>query len=92
VQAGPFPDALNPASGTFYYHPEWINGPCEPSITVSRLWLMPCRDRIGITLQELGGFVWFQITLAIVSLRIALSVLAAASAVTAALITGRPAQ
>jgi hypothetical protein len=38
----------------------------------------PWGDRIEIALRELGGFVWFQITLAIVSLRIALAATAAA--------------
>jgi hypothetical protein len=65
----------------FYYHPEWIRWALR-TITygieiVADAIPYPWGDRIEIALRELGGFVWFQITLAIVSLRIALSVVAA---------------
>jgi hypothetical protein len=66
----------------FYYHPEWIKRALRTithSIeTVADAIRYPWGDRIEIALRELGGFIWFQITLAIVSLRIALSVLAGA--------------
>jgi hypothetical protein len=68
--------------GAFYYHPEWIRRALRTITygieTVADAIPYPWGDRIEIALRELGGFVWFQITLAIVSLRIALSVVAAA--------------
>jgi hypothetical protein len=39
----------------------------------------PWGDRIEIALRELGGFIWFQITLAIIALRLLLSLVAASS-------------
>ena len=66
----------------FYYRPEWIKWALRNITyaieTAADAIPYPWGDRIEIALRELGGFVWFQITLAIVSLRIALSVLAAA--------------
>src|SRR3954454_6134569 len=76
---------------SFYYHPEWIKWALRNITyaieTAADAIPYPWGDRIEIALRELGGFVWFQITLAIVSLRIALSIVAAAysSAVTAEL-------
>jgi hypothetical protein len=66
----------------FYYHPEWIKWALR-TIThgieaAADAIPYPWGDRIEIALRELGGLIWFQITLAIVILRIALSVLAAA--------------
>ena len=66
----------------FYYHPEWIKWGLR-TIThaiesAADAIPYPWGDRIEIALRELGGFVWFQITLAIVSLRILLSLVAAA--------------
>jgi magnesium-transporting ATPase (P-type) len=64
----------------FYYHAEWIKWGLR-TIThgiESAAIPYPWGDRIEIALRELGGFVWFQITLAIVSLRILLSLVAAA--------------
>ena len=46
--------------------------------TVADAFRHPWGDRIEIALRELGGFVWFQITLAVVSFRIVLSIIAAA--------------
>ena len=66
----------------FYYHPEWIKWALRDITyaieTVADAIPYPWGDRIEIALRELGGFVWFQITVAIVSLRIALSIVAAA--------------
>jgi hypothetical protein len=68
--------------GAFYYHPEWIKWALRDITyaieTAADAIPYPWGDRIEIALRELGGFVWFQITLAILSLRIALSVIAAA--------------
>jgi hypothetical protein len=67
---------------SFYYHPEWIKWALRNITyaieTAADAIPYPWGDRIEIALRELGGFVWFQITLAIVSLRIALSIVAAA--------------
>jgi len=67
---------------SFYYHPEWIKWALRNITyaieTAADAIPYPWGDRIEIALRELGGFVWFQITLAIVSLRIALSTVAAA--------------
>jgi hypothetical protein len=66
----------------FYYHPEWIRWALRTITygieTVADAIPYPWGDRIEIALRELGGFVWFQMTLAIVSLRIALATVAAA--------------
>jgi hypothetical protein len=65
----------------FYYHPEWIKWGLRTITrgieTVADAIPYPWGDRIEIALRELGGFVWLQITLAIVSLRILLSSVAA---------------
>ncbi|HEY2248210.1 MAG TPA: hypothetical protein VGH70_12255 [Bradyrhizobium sp.] len=65
----------------FYYHPEWIKWGLrtitQGSETVSDALPYPWGDRIEIVLRELGGFIWFQITLAIIALRLSLSVIAA---------------
>jgi hypothetical protein len=67
--------------GAFYYHPEWIKWGMRTIThgieTAADAIPYPWGDRIEIALRELGGFVWFQITLAIVSLRILLSSVAA---------------
>ena len=64
------------------HHPEWIKWALRNITyvieTAADAIPYPWGDRIEIALRELGGFVWFQITLAIVSLRIALSIIAAA--------------
>jgi hypothetical protein len=66
----------------FYYHPEWIRWALRNITyaieTVADAIPYPWGDRIEIALRELGGFVWFQMTLAIVSLRIAFATVAAA--------------
>jgi hypothetical protein len=66
----------------FYYHPEWIRWALRTITygieTVADAIPYPWGDRIEIALRELGGFVWFQMTLALVSLRIALATAAAA--------------
>jgi hypothetical protein len=66
----------------FYYHPEWIKWALRNITyaieTAADAVPYPWGDRIEIALRELGGFVWFQITVAIVSLRITLSIIAAA--------------
>jgi hypothetical protein len=65
----------------FYYHPEWIKWGLrtitQGSETVADALPYPWGDRIEIVLRELGGFIWFQITLAIIALRLSLSVVAA---------------
>ena len=65
----------------FYYHPEWIKWGLRTIThgieTVADAVPYPWGDRIEIALRELGGFIWFQVTLAIIALRLLLSSLAA---------------
>ena len=65
----------------FYYHPEWIKWGLRTVTraieTAADAVPYPWGDRIEITLREIGGFIWFQITLAIVALRLLLSTIAA---------------
>ena len=65
----------------FYYHPEWIKWGLrtitQGSETVADALPYPWGDRIEIVLRELGGFIWIQVTLAIIALRLSLSVVAA---------------
>lgn len=65
----------------FYYHPEWIKWGLR-TVThgieaVADAVPYPWGDRIEIALRELGGFIWFQVTLAIIALRLLLSSVAA---------------
>jgi hypothetical protein len=64
-----------------YYHPEWIKWGLRTIThgieTVADALPYPWGDRIEIALRELGGFIWFQITLAIIALRLLLSLVAA---------------
>ena len=65
----------------FYYHPEWIKWGLRTIThgieTVADAVPYPWGDRIEIALRELGGFIWFQVTLAIIALRVLLSSMAA---------------
>jgi hypothetical protein len=65
----------------FYYHPEWIKWALRTVTggieTAADAVPYPWGDRVEIVLRELGGFVWFQVTLAILALRLVCSLLAA---------------
>lgn len=66
--------------GAFYFRPEWITWALRTGahgMESASTWIpYPWGDRIEIVLRELGGFIWFQITVLIILTRIVLSAIA----------------
>jgi hypothetical protein len=66
----------------FYYRPDFIKwalrGGTHAIETVGDAIPSPWGDRIEILLREVGGFIWLQITVLIILIRVTLSAIAAA--------------
>ena len=64
----------------FYYRPDWIKWGLRMSTHgiefVGDSLPSPWGDRVEVVLRELGGLIWFQITILIIGLRIILSAVA----------------